>query len=308
MGTFREDAGPAVSIAIGHDDEQTEADAIATRHRGAARDTGVRYRDIAILVRGTDALPEDPRRAGGLGDPGAARRADRPVRAARGGRLRRDVRVAGRHRLGAGTFHQAREDRPRRPPRRLPTSVFDLGDADVQALRDHLIAWQAKTTQDPPDWDPSLVGDFYGLTELLDIASGTSPTRCSATGSARSRASPTCSPTTSPSPAARGSDPENPSEQVGGAIGDEWFYKQLRAAPRQLRDGNYDDFDGEEDLLADGVALGTVHGAKGLEWPVVFLPSLTEGRGSRRAEPDRQRDWLLPRDLFDAARYEGSRR
>ena len=28
--------------------------------------------------------------------------------------------------------------------------------------------------------------------------------------------------------------------------------------------------------LVDAVSLGTVHGAKGLEWPVVFLPSLVE--------------------------------
>jgi DNA helicase-2/ATP-dependent DNA helicase PcrA len=71
--------------------------------------------------------------------------------------------------------------------------------------------------------------------------------------------------------------------------------------------GSYDDFDGEEDLFADGVALGTVHGAKGLEWPVVFLPSLTKRRfpSSRTGQAQ---DWLLPRDAFDAARYEGSDR
>ena len=30
---------------------------------------GVRYRDIAILVRGRSCVPEDPRRAGGVGIP-----------------------------------------------------------------------------------------------------------------------------------------------------------------------------------------------------------------------------------------------
>ena len=100
-------------------------------------------------------------------------------------------------------------------------------------------------------------------------------------------------------------DPENPGEQVGGAVGNEWFYRNFALLLVNYATGNYDDFDGEEDLLGDGVALGTVHGAKGLEWPVVFLPSLTDGRfpSSRSGRATRL---ALPRDLFDAARYEGS--
>ena len=96
-----------------------------------------------------------------------------------------------------------------------------------------------------------------------------------------------------------------PSEQVGGAPGNEWFYKNFALLLVNYAIGNYDDFDGEEDLLGDGVALGTVHGAKGLEWPVVFLPSLTDGRFPS-GRSGRVRNWLLPRTLFDAARYEGS--
>lgn len=55
---------------------------------------------------------------------------------------------------------------------------------------------------------------------------------------------------------------------------------------------------------ADAVFLSTVHQAKGLEWPVVFVPALVRDRfpSSRAGRP---RDWLLPRDLFDATRYEG---
>lgn len=54
----------------------------------------------------------------------------------------------------------------------------------------------------------------------------------------------------------------------------------------------------------DAVFLSTVHQAKGLEWPVVFVPALVGDRfpSSRTGKP---RDWLLPRDVFDAARYEG---
>jgi DNA helicase II / ATP-dependent DNA helicase PcrA len=56
----------------------------------------------------------------------------------------------------------------------------------------------------------------------------------------------------------------------------------------------------------NAVQLMTIHQAKGLEWPVVFLFSLTD----RRFPPSsvgRQDDWCgVPRHLFDAERYEGS--
>lgn len=60
-----------------------------------------------------------------------------------------------------------------------------------------------------------------------------------------------------------------------------------------------------EDLRGvDAVQITTVHQAKGLEWPVVFVPALVRGRfpsswaGSKRK-------WHIPRNLFDAERYEG---
>jgi DNA helicase II / ATP-dependent DNA helicase PcrA len=56
----------------------------------------------------------------------------------------------------------------------------------------------------------------------------------------------------------------------------------------------------------NAVQLMTVHQAKGLEWPIVFLFSLTD----RRFPPSnvgREDDWCgVPRHLFDASRYEGS--
>ena len=49
--------GDAVSIAIGFDDEETEADAIAGGIE-MLHDQGIPYRDIAILVRGRAAYPK----------------------------------------------------------------------------------------------------------------------------------------------------------------------------------------------------------------------------------------------------------
>lgn len=55
----------------------------------------------------------------------------------------------------------------------------------------------------------------------------------------------------------------------------------------------------------DACTISTVHQAKGLEWPVVFVPCLT----TRRFPSSRmgvKQNWLLSRSLFDAARYEGN--
>ncbi len=48
-----------------------------------------------------------------------------------------------------------------------------------------------------------------------------------------------------------------------------------------------------------------MHRAKGLEWPVVFVPPMTAKRfpSSHTGETEH---WLVPRDRFNAARYEGS--
>ncbi|HGE71637.1 TPA: ATP-dependent helicase [Candidatus Poribacteria bacterium] len=63
----------------------------------------------------------------------------------------------------------------------------------------------------------------------------------------------------------------------------------------------------EEDLRGiDAVQIMTVHQAKGLEWPVVFIPCLTEKRFPSSNTGKRQ-EWYLPREagLFQADRYEG---
>ncbi|MEW6048591.1 MAG: ATP-dependent helicase, partial [Bacillota bacterium] len=57
---------------------------------------------------------------------------------------------------------------------------------------------------------------------------------------------------------------------------------------------------------ADAVYLGTVHQAKGLEWPVVFVPALVAGRFPS-SKAGSEREWLVSPRLFDASRYEGGR-
>jgi len=100
-------------------------------------------------------------------------------------------------------------------------------------------------------------------------------------------------------------DPHAPGEQVGGQDRGIWYYRNLALYIINYAQGAYEGFDGEADFALDAVDLTTVHRAKGLEWPTVFVPSVTANRfpSSRTGQPQ---PWLVPRDRFDAARYEGS--
>jgi DNA helicase II / ATP-dependent DNA helicase PcrA len=69
----------------------------------------------------------------------------------------------------------------------------------------------------------------------------------------------------------------------------------------------YEDFAGEELPDLDAVDILTVHQSKGLEWPIVFMPSLVERRFPSQYA-GRVQKWLLPQEVFPrskAVRYEG---
>jgi DNA helicase II / ATP-dependent DNA helicase PcrA len=100
-------------------------------------------------------------------------------------------------------------------------------------------------------------------------------------------------------------DANHPGEQIGGQDRGSWHYMNLAIHIANYAKGTYEDSDGEPDVSVDAVDLTTVHKAKGLEWPVVFVPSLTKRRFPA-AKTGHARDWLVPRHLFHAARYEGS--
>src|SRR5665213_3598305 len=53
-----------------------------------------------------------------------------------------------------------------------------------------------------------------------------------------------------------------------------WYYRKLFNYLQYYAVDAYEDFEGEESFDFDGVDITTVHQAKGLEWPVVFMPSL----------------------------------
>jgi DNA helicase-2/ATP-dependent DNA helicase PcrA len=100
-------------------------------------------------------------------------------------------------------------------------------------------------------------------------------------------------------------DPDTPGEQVGGQDRGLWYYRNLAIHVINYAQGAYEGFDGEADFVLNAVDLTTVHRAKGLEWPTVFVPSVTANRFPTTRTGVAQ-SWLVPQDAFNAARYEGS--
>lgn len=93
-------------------------------------------------------------------------------------------------------------------------------------------------------------------------------------------------------------------EQVGGEDRGTWYYRNLGLHIINYAHGAYEGFDGEPDFALNAVDLTTLHRAKGLEWPVVFVPSLTANRFPTTKAGQRQ-PWLVSREMFAASRYEG---
>jgi DNA helicase II / ATP-dependent DNA helicase PcrA len=182
-------------------------------------------------------------------------------------------------------------------------SVFGLQPAQRRRLVQFLRDWKDIVPRE--NRAANLVGELYALLGELDIRSWdiSDPTIVNRLGtlarfssllvdyeSVRRRARP---------------DADAPGEQVGGQDRGTWYYRNLALHIVNYAQGSYEGFDGEADYVLNAVDLTTVHRAKGLEWPAVFVPSMTAKRFPS-ARTGRQQDWLVPRDRFDAARYEGS--
>ncbi len=99
-------------------------------------------------------------------------------------------------------------------------------------------------------------------------------------------------------------DPQAPGEQKGANDRGTRYYEWLATYVQNWAQGAYEGFEGEEAVEFDAVDLTTIHQAKGLEWPLVFVPALTDKRFPS-SMTGRSRDWLVPIHLFDPSRYEG---
>jgi len=93
----------------------------------------------------------------------------------------------------------------------------------------------------------------------------------------------------------------------GGTDRGTWFYLKLFNFLQYYAVHAYEDFEGEDTFDLDNVDILTVHQAKGLEWPVVFVPGLVRGRFPSK-NAGKEGEWLLAEKIFPAAvrsRYEG---
>ncbi len=300
MAQNRPSSGGAEVVAWTAPDEQREAGWV-TNLALDLHDAGVPYRGIAVLVRGRAAyrqlvdelatfdVPVQPGGRTGLFDQPEAKVLGRTFA------WMTEVEWRGAHGPGELVAEDALIDEYR--------TVFVLDAAAGNRVRRYLRGWRDAVPSKTRTAD--LVGELYDLLAELgvrswDLSDSLAVNRLGTLArftalladyeSVRRRARP---------------DAESAGEQVGGQDRGDWYYRNLAIHIVNYAQGAYEGFDGEPDFDLDAVDLTTVHRAKGLEWPAVFVPSMTANRFPTTRTGQVQ-DWLVPRDRFAAARYEGS--
>lgn len=183
--------------------------------------------------------------------------------------------------------------------------VFGSGEP-IPHLRQYLEDWRAFVLRGHRP--VNLVGDYYRLLRTL----GVHQTDLSQpTGSARMGALARLSVVLGDFEHVnrRGQQVERDGTRVFEGAGDRGknYFRALHNYLLHYARDAYEEFEGEPAADLDAVDILTVHQAKGLEWPIVFLPSLVQGRfPSRRA--GQPQEWLLPEAAFPQEvrnRYEG---
>ena len=300
MLAHRESAGPEV-VPWRAATEADEASTIATTIQ-AMHAQGYRYRDIAVLVRSSTsyarlleafahhAVPVQPGSRTALFLTDDAQRFGRTFAYLAGNDWRSQA-------FGWGS----------------PVTLADLVDdyargfhLDAPArhrVEKRLQAWRVEA--DAATRPANLVRDYYDLlaecaVETWDLADPALVARLGALArcstvladyeSVRRRSRP---------------DPNQPGGATGGQDRGEWYYRWLAIHIQNWALGEFEGFEGEDDANLDAVDLTTVHQAKGLEWPVVFVPCVSAKRFPS-SYTGRAGTWHIPRECFDATRYEGT--
>jgi DNA helicase II / ATP-dependent DNA helicase PcrA len=292
--------GPEPEVVVwAADTEQSEAGWVAHLIHELI-DAGLRYQDIAVLVRGRSAysrlveqfstfdIPVQPEGRTGLFEQPEARVLGRTFA------WLGDIEWRAPFERGKSISSQELLEEHGR--------VFLLDEPAQRRLAKLLREWKQAVPRE--DRTADLVGELYGLFDELDVRSWDleDPLALNRLGtlarfsglladyeSVRRRARP---------------DPDTPGEQVGGQDRGTWYYRNLAIHIVNYAQGAYEAFDGEADYVLNAIDLTTVHRAKGLEWPAVFLPSLTANRFPT-TKAGRPQEWLVPREHFNAPRYEG---
>lgn len=300
MKAARKANGPSVNITKDFAKEEDEVKELA-RTILKLIERGYAYRDIAILVRGKTAYPRILETFESLSIPVQP-----------GGRMglfeQSDADFLGRivSWLADRDWKQGRFNATRFPVdlQQITTigkSLYQLSSKDWRVVENLLSDWKKSVGADTRNL--SLIARFYEVLGCLKIDDwANDPMNNSRRGTIarflrliadyeviqkRSRV-----------------DGSAEGVQVGVADQGKYYYTNLADLIVNYAIGEYEDFEGEDDPNLDAVDLMTIHSAKGLEWPIVFMPSLTSKRFPSTFA-GAARDWILPRNMFDASRYEG---
>ena len=303
MGEHRPDSGHTEVSCWTADTARDEASLIAESIQRAHQHHGYSHRDIAILCRGSVSFPAilEVLKERGI-----------PVQP--GGRtnlfIQDDADLFGRTTSWlvdfdwrVGQYGWANQSVTLDDLVGRYEALYKLSSKQAERVRPQLMQWKAKV--DDESRPANLVRDFYELLGVLAIEDWNlsdvllvnrlgSMARCSQVlvdyESARRRTRP---------------NHLEPGQMRGGPDRGRKYYGWLAIYIQNWARGYYEDFEGEEDIELDAVDLTTVHQAKGLEWPLVFVPALTAKRFPT-SNSGRAGNWYVPRHLFNPARYEGS--
>lgn len=295
-------AAGANEVVIWRADTETAQARTIAQHIKAAHKLGYAYREMAVLVRGRISL-------GAILE--ALESANVPVQP--GGRtnlfLQPDAQQFGRlcAWLVDHDWRPAPYESEQVTTRSLLddyTADFDLTPAQRKALRLKLEALKAEVVA--PTQRANLVKDFYDVLHVLgvdewDIDDPENVTRLGVLA----RCSQILADFESVRRRAR-IDPNHPGELIGGQDRGEWHYKWLAIYVQNWAQGAYEDFDGEDSVDIDAVEVTTVHQAKGLEWPIVFVPSISARRFPTSMMGRPRATYFVPTSLFDPERYNGT--
>ncbi len=300
MQEHREDAQPEV-VTWRAPTEAGEADQVAhTITRLVAQ--GYRYQDIGVLVRSSTSYPcllEAFRKHGIPVQPGGRTGLFREPDAQLFGRTFAYLAGHAWRSEAYGSGDAVSLD----VLCRNYAECFGMNRHRQALLRKRLEDWknEVKTPTGPAD----LVGNYYDLlgdcgvpdwdlSDPANVARLGNLARCSAIladyESVRRRARP---------------NEDAPGEIIGGSDRGHWYYFWLATHIQNWAQGEFEGFEGEDDLALDAVDLTTVHKAKGLEWPIVFVPCVSAKRFPS-GKTGRPQTWFVPEDAFDRKRYEGT--
>lgn len=305
MACHRDPAEPEVHAwSAPTDTEEARIIAETIQH---LRERGYRYKDVAVLFRsvrsGAPPLIQEFKRLG------------IPYRCAgRSGLfLQPEARVIGRlyawlseSAWGDSTYGQDRQ------PVTLDDLVREFNDAfnagqPIAELREYLNDWKGLVKDQ--SMAINLVRDYYRLLNVLGVRNLdlTQPTDSARMGTL-ARLSMILADFEHVTRRGRFIEENGQEVYRGGTDRGKYFYDRLFIYLQFYALDAYEDFEGEANFDLDCVDILTIHQAKGLEWPVVFLPGLVQGRFPSRKSGQEQ-NWLIPETAFppqSRARYAGS--